>query len=195
MVGYAAVIWGSAGLRQWIVVFFLFCAGGVANDVQQWLLLLTAALIGFLGVPAGLLGNELAIRFGLRLTAGLIFLGSAFAGGLFGFASMLPLAAVLLLSLGAGFIVQGNFSNLTSGLLTEAAPQHAGATMALYSAVGFGGGFIGNWVFGFTLDQLGGVSNGGAWLFAFMTCGLAYIVGCTATAMLPPKSPTIASER
>src|SRR6267143_4706034 len=60
---YAAVIWGSAGLRQWIVVFLGFCAGDASYAAtQDWSVLATAALIGLLGVPAGLLGNELAIR-------------------------------------------------------------------------------------------------------------------------------------
>src|SRR5205085_5398303 len=112
MIGYAALIWGSAGLRQWIVVFFGFVAGDLGPDsAQSWILLATAALIGLLGVPAGLIGNELAIRFGLRATAMAVFLLSAFATGLFGLTAMLPLTAMLLLSLAAGFVVQGNFSN------------------------------------------------------------------------------------
>ena len=31
IVGYAATIWGTAGLRQWIVVFLAFC---VANRAE-----------------------------------------------------------------------------------------------------------------------------------------------------------------
>jgi hypothetical protein len=73
-------------------------------------------LISFLGVPAGLIGNELSIRYGLRTIATLVFLLSALAGGLLGFTAMLPYITVLGLSIIAGFIVQGNFSNLTSAL-------------------------------------------------------------------------------
>jgi hypothetical protein len=65
---------------------------------------------------------------------------SAFAGGLFGFTTMLPYIAVLGLSVVAGFIVQGNFSNLTSGVLAIA-PRFRGATIGLYSCIGFGAGF------------------------------------------------------
>ena len=82
--GYAAAIWGSIGLRQWIVVFLAFCAAdqsGVAGEV--WIMLAVGALISFLGVPAGLLGNELSIRYGLRNIGTLVFLLSAFTGGLF----------------------------------------------------------------------------------------------------------------
>ena len=65
--GYAATIWGTAGLRQWIVVFLAFCAAGQAGAVQGWSMIWAGALIGLLGVPAGLLGNELALRVGLRV--------------------------------------------------------------------------------------------------------------------------------
>jgi predicted MFS family arabinose efflux permease len=183
--GYAAAIWGSAGLRQWIVVFLAFCAADQAGvAAQAWIMLAVGALISFLGVPAGLLGNELSIRYGLRNIATLVFLLSAFAGGLFGFTAMLPYIAVLSLAVVSGFIVQGNFSNLTSGVLAVAAPRHAGATIGLYSCVGFGGGFLGTLLFGITLDQFGGTSQLGAWILSFGTCGLACLAGAAATIFL-----------
>src|SRR6516225_8638653 len=132
IVGYAAAIWGSIGLRQWIVVFLTFCAAEQAGvAAQAWIILVVGALISFLGVPAGLLGNELSIRHGLRNIATLIFLLSMVMGGLFGFAAALPYAAVMWLSLVTGFIVQGNFSNLTSGVLAVAIPRHRGATIGV----------------------------------------------------------------
>jgi predicted MFS family arabinose efflux permease len=183
--GYAAAIWGSVGLRQWIVVFLAFCAADQASvSAQAWIILAVGALISFLGVPAGLLGNELSIRYGLRNIATLIFLLSAFAGGLFGFTAVLPYIAVLCLSVVVGFIVQGNFSNLTSGVLAVAAPQHTGTTIGLYSCVGFGGGFLGTLLFGVTLDQFGGTSQLGAWILSFGTCGLACLAGAAATIFL-----------
>jgi predicted MFS family arabinose efflux permease len=110
IVGYAAAIWGCVGLRQWIVVFLTFCAGNQSADpAQTWIILGVGATINFLGVPVGLIGNELSIRYGLRTIATLVFVLSAFAGGLFGFTAMLPYIAVLGLSVVAGFIVQDNF--------------------------------------------------------------------------------------
>jgi predicted MFS family arabinose efflux permease len=183
--GYAAAIWGSVGLRQWIVVFLAFCAADQAGvPAQAWIMLAVGALISFLGVPAGLLGNELSIRYGLRNVASLVFLLSALAGGLFGFTAVLPYIAVLCLSVVVGFIVQGNFSNLTPGVLAVAAPQHRGATIGLYSCVGFGGGFLGTLLFGVTLDQFGGTSQLAAWTLSFGTCGLACLAGAAATIFL-----------
>jgi len=187
IVGYAAAIWGSVGLRQWIVVFLTFCAADQASvSAQAWTILVVGALISFLGVPAGLLGNELSIRHGLRNIATLIFLLSMLMGGLFGFAAALPYAAVLWLSLVTGFIVQGNFSNLTSGILAVAVPRHRGATIGVYSCVGFAAGFLGTLLFGVTLDKFGGTSQLSAWILSFGTCGLACMAGAVATIFLSP---------
>jgi predicted MFS family arabinose efflux permease len=186
IVGYAAAIWGCVGLRQWIIVFLTVCAGDRANvPAQAWIILVVGAVISFLGVPAGLIGNELSIRYGLRTIATLVFVLSAFAGGLFGFTLVLPYIAVLGLSVIAGFIVQGNFSNLTSGVLALAARRHLGATIGLYSCIGFGASFLGTLLFGVTLDLFGGTSQLSAWAASFGTCGLACLAGAAATVFLP----------
>ena len=65
---------------------------------HAWIIPVVGALISFLGVPAGLIGNELSIRYGLRTIATLVFLLSALAGGLLGFTAMLPYITVLGLS-------------------------------------------------------------------------------------------------
>jgi predicted MFS family arabinose efflux permease len=186
IVGYAAAIWGCVGLRQWIVVFLSFSAGTQADaPAQAWIILVVGAVINFLGVPAGLIGNELSIRYGLPTIATLVFVLSAVAGGLFGFTTLLPYIAVLGLSVVAGFIVQGNFSNLTSGVLAVAAPRYLGATIGLYSCIGFGASFLGTLLFGVTLDQFGGTSQLAAWVASFGTCGLACLAGAAATIFLP----------
>ena len=185
IVGYAAAIWGSIGLRQWIVVFLTFCAADQASvPAQAWTILVVGAVISFLGVPAGLIGNELSIRHGLRNIAALIFLLSMLMGGLFGFTAALPYSAALWLSLVTGFIVQGNFSNLTSGVLAVAVPRHRGATIGVYSCVGFAAGFLGTLLFGVTLDKFGGTSQLAAWILSFGTCGLACMAGAAATIFL-----------
>jgi predicted MFS family arabinose efflux permease len=179
---YTATIWGAVGLRQWVVVFLGFCAGDPTRT--DWTMLAVAALINLLGVPAGLWGNELAIRFGLRVTAVLVFVVSALVTGLFGFAALLPYFGAALVALAVGFVAQGNFSNLTSGLLAVAVPQDAGATMALYSCIGFGGGFVGTVLFGASLDVFGGTDRLGAWVAGFGTSAIACLIGAAATAGL-----------
>ena len=182
VVGYTATIWGTAGLRQWIVVFLAFCAadqGGSAG--QDWSMLTVGALVGILGVPASLCGNELSLRLGLRATAMGVFLVSALVNALFGFSAALPYGVVVVLAVAAGFIVQGNFSNLTSGLLAVAEPSLLGATVAVYSCIGFAGGFVGTLLFGITLDFFGGTSQLAAWVLAFGTCSVACLAGTAAS--------------
>jgi predicted MFS family arabinose efflux permease len=185
IVGYAATIWGTVGLRQWIVVFLAFCVANQGSSAtQDWSILTIGALIGLLGVPAGLFGNELSLRLGLRATAMGVFLVSVLVNALFGFAVMLPYDAVVALAMVAGFVVQGNFSNLTSGVLAVAEPWRRGSVVAVYSCIGFAGGFLGTLLFGVALDRLGGTAQLAAWLAAFGICALACLVGCIATAFL-----------
>lgn len=185
IIGYTATIWGTVGLRQWIVVFLAFCVarqGGGAT--QGWSMLTVGALVGLLGVPAGLCGNELSLRFGMRATAMAVFLASALVNALFGFAAMLPYSAVVILAMATGFIVQGNFSNLTSGVLAIAEPQLRGATVAVYSCIGFAGGFVGTLLFGVALDWFGGTARLAAWVLAFGICAVACLVGGIASMFL-----------
>ena len=147
-------------------------------------MLIADALVGLLGVPAGLYGNELSLRLGLRTTALGVFLASVMVNATFGFAAMLPYGTVVVLALAAGFIVQGNFSNLTSGLLAVAEPSQRGTIVAVYSCIGFAGGFIGTLLFGLSLDWFGGTARLVAWVVAFGICAIACLIGAVATAFL-----------
>jgi MFS family permease len=168
------------------VVFLGFCVAGQGGDATPgWGILTIGALVGLLGVPAGLCGNELALRFGLRAAATGVFLVSALVNALFGFAAMLPYGAVVALAIAAGFAVQGNFSNLTSGVLAIAEPRLRGATMGVYSCIGFAGGFVGTLLSGLSLDWFGGTGRLAAWMVAFGICAVACLVGGVTTICLP----------
>jgi MFS family permease len=99
------------------------------------------------------------------------------ANALFGFAAILPYGVVIGLAMAAGFIVQGNFSNFTSGVLAVAEPQLRGAIVAVYSCIGFAGGFVGTLLFGLALDRFGGTDRLVAWVLAFGICAVACLVG------------------
>jgi MFS family permease len=90
----------------------------------------------------------------------------------------------VVLAVAAGFIVQGNFSNLTSGLLAVAQPRLIGVTVAVYSCIGFAGGFVGTLLFGITLDFFGGTARLAAWVMAFGTCAVACLAGSAASIFL-----------
>jgi MFS family permease len=127
----------------------------------------------------------LSLRIGLRATAMSVLLASVLVNALFGFAAMLPYGVIVALAMAAGFVVQGNFSNLTSGVLAVAEPQLRGATVAVYSCIGFAGGFVGTLLFGLALDWFGGTGRLAAWVMAFGICAIACLVGGIVSMWLP----------
>src|SRR5262249_18220657 len=86
---------------------------------------------------------------------------------------------------GCRFHRAGQLSNLTSGVLAVASRHYLGATIGLYSCIGFGASFLGTLLFGVTLDLFGGTSQLAAWTVRFGTCGLACLAGAAATIFLP----------
>jgi predicted MFS family arabinose efflux permease len=57
--GYTATIWGTAGLRQWIVVFLTFCAANQGGGATEgWSMLITG---GLAGRPGGLVWQRTVI--------------------------------------------------------------------------------------------------------------------------------------
>jgi MFS family permease len=191
VLAYCAVVWGVAGLRNWIVVFLGFAAATQPDGA--WIAggLLIAALANIVGVPAGLLGNELAIRLGLKPVAIAIFLAGAAGGAVFGFAASLPFAAVAGLAVLYAFVAQGNISSATAGTIQAADPARMGTTMAVHSFIGFSGGFAAPFVFGLVLDLAGGNAAPLAWVLAFASCGLACLLGALAVAVLDRPSPAV----
>jgi len=107
--------------------------------------------------------NVIAPR--LRTTAIGVFPISALVNAWFGFATILPYGIVVALALAAGFIVQGNFSNLISELLTVADSHFRGTTVAVYSCIDFAG------------DWLSDTARIAAWVMAFGICAAACCVG------------------
>ena len=178
VISYVAVIWSASGLRNWIVLLLDSSVDGrAAAAAGSWMTLGTATLINLLGVPAALMGNELAIHFGLRRTAGVAFILAAFTAGFFGFAATLPPSVLCALALISAVLLQLNFANLTAGLMAAAEPARVGLTLAFYSFMGFGGSFLGPLVFGWTLDHFGGTRSLVAWGLAYGSCGLAALIG------------------
>jgi len=56
--------------------------------------------------------------------------------------------------------------------------------VAVYSCIGFAGGFLGALLFGVALDRFGGSARLVAWVMAFGVCAIACLAGSIATAFL-----------
>jgi len=95
-----------------------------------------------------------------------------------------PFAAVLLVLY--GMVIWLDSSSLTAGAAGSAAPGRRGATLAVHSMLGYGGGFVGPLVVGWILDLAGGPSHM-AWGLAFGHIALAMLGARIAFTWLNPK--------
>lgn len=174
ILAYGAHCFELYGIRTWIVGFWSFVVATNSGNA-----LIGAIAISFLfsvvAMPASILGNEAALRFGRHRAISLVMIASAVIAlsiGLFAGAS--PILLLALISLYA-LTVPADSGALTSGMASEAQPAFRGATMALHSTVGFGMSALGSWGVGVALDAAGGPATRSGWLaaFAVLAAGIA----------------------
>lgn len=166
--GYAVHCWELFGLRSWLVAFLAYAASRQAG-VPPLEATTTAALVNLLGLPASILGNEAAGRWGRGRWISLMMLGSGVLCWCTGLAASGPwwlLVGMLSLYF---VVIMGDSAALTAGLVAATPLAQRGAVMAVYSFLGFGAGFLAPLLFGGLLDVAGGGS--GAWLLAFGSLG------------------------
>jgi MFS family permease len=161
--------------RAWLVAFIVFA--GDWQGQSPWLSGTWVAMIATLiGMPASILGNEMAIRFGRQRWLITVMLLSAVLACLIGLGAALPFWALLVLILCYSVTVTADSAALTAGLVAVAPASHRGAIMALYSCTGFTGAFLGPLLFGMVLDALGDEHLVGWWA-AFALMGLCLLAG------------------
>jgi len=177
-------------LRGWGVAFLAFVAAssGMAQGATGGVLspAMIVTILGLLGTLASVAGNEASIRFGRRrLIAAAMLLSMAGAAAL-GFIGPHGywIAAVLLIVY--GMIIWLDSSSLTAGAAGSADPARRGATLAVHSMLGYGGGFVGPIAIGWTLDLSGGMSPL-AWGYAFLVIAGFMLAGLIAFALLRPR--------
>jgi len=178
--GYAVHNWELFGYRTWIVAFLVFAQSQQPSGAigLAWSATTLAALVNLIGLPASVIGNELAHRFGRRQVLVAVMMASAVAGAAFGFSgSALPFVAVVFLAFVYGWTVIGDSATLTAGVVAAADPRYRGATMAMHSMIGFVGSFIGPLAFGAVLDAGGGEESGIAWGIAFASLSAIILIG------------------
>ncbi len=191
VLGYGVHCWELFTLRSWMVAFLAFSLTLQPEAAASAISPTTIAMIsGLVAMLASIAGNELCLRFGRRRVIRLVMILSALSAAAFGFAAGLPYAAVASLALAYSAIVQLDSAALTAGAVAVAAPGRQGATMAVHSLIGFGGGFIGPLILGWTLDMTGGGMSTVSWGFAFATVAVVGILGPLALALVPNDAPT-----
>jgi hypothetical protein len=158
------------------VSFWTFIAVRNANDVLISPIAVSV-IFTILSLPASVLGNEAALRFGRHRAVAVLMFASAAVALAIGISASAPPLIVLLLVLTYGLTVPADSGALTSGMSQSAVPAQRGATMALHSTVGFGLSALGAWGMGIALDAAGGPASATGWFTAFALLAAGVLLG------------------
>jgi len=173
ILGYGAHCFELYGMRTWIVAFWTFVTAHSAG-ITPIGAVSVSVIVTLLSLPASILGNEAALRYGRHRAIKAVMLASAAVALVIasnaGASSRLLLPLVLLY----GLTVPADSGALTSGTSASATPLHRGATLGLHSTIGFGLSALGAWGVGVAIDAAGGPESPTAWMamFALLASGI-----------------------
>ena len=176
ILGYGAHCFELYGIRTWLVGFWTFVVAD--QSAPSWL---TPVLMSFcfavISMPASILGNEAALKFGRHRAITVVMMASALVAVVIGFNATAPAWVVALLLMIYGLTVPADSGALTAGMSAAAVPEHRGATLALHSTVGFGLSALGAWGTGLALDAAGGPQSARGWQLVFIVLAIGILMG------------------
>lgn len=176
ILGYGAHCFELYGMRTWIVPFWTFVTARNADNVLLGPVAVSV-ITSVLSLPASVLGNEAAIRYGRhRAIAAVMFVSTAVALAIGAAATATPVLLLTLVMIHA-VTIPADSGALTSGMSASAVPAQRGTTMALHSTVGFGLSAAGAWAVGVALDAAGGPASPAGWLTAFAVLAAGSLLG------------------
>jgi MFS family permease len=158
--------------RSWIVAFLFFVQGTQAESTIAMTATQLAAIINLAGLPASVLGNELAVKIGRQRAITLLMITSSVVALSLGFIATLPFWILLVFCILYSMTILGDSAAITAGVIGAAPEGYKGATMAVHTCIGFTGSFLGPLAFGVALDMTGGGVSILSWGFAFGAIGL-----------------------
>jgi MFS family permease len=176
VLGYAAHCWELFAFRTWLVAFMAFTATAHASAIGESTITTVASLILLLGLPASVLGNEIATKLGRRRVLIAFMAASTVLAALIGFAAALPFWAMTALLAVYGVTVMLDSASLTVGALGAAAPERRGSTLAVHTTLGITMAFLAPLASGFALDLTGGGATVSSWVACFLVlaAGIAF---------------------
>ncbi|UPK30508.1 MFS transporter [Bradyrhizobium sp. 195] len=165
--GYGAHCFELYGIRTWLVGFWTFVISH--QGAPSWLSpVVLSFCFAVISMPASILGNEAALKFGRHRAITIVMIASACVALVIGLNATAPAWVLALLLMIYGLTVPADSGALTAGMSAAALTEHRGATLALHSTVGFGLSAVGAWGTGVALDIAGGPQNANGWLLAFI---------------------------
>ena len=177
ILGYGVHCFELYGFRTWLVAFWSYIIARSGSDAALVDPITLSVIITLLAVPATVLGNEGAIRFGRHRSIATVMWASAVVA--FGVVLLVsaPPVFLLVLLLAYAFTLPGDSGALTSGMAMSANASERGATMALHSMVGFGMAALGGVAVGLAIDAAGGPESNAGWSAAFVVMGFSIALG------------------
>jgi MFS family permease len=136
-----------------------------------------SVLATLLSLPASILGNEAAIRFGRHRAITFVMFASGAVALAIGLSAGASPAWLLPLVLLYAITIPADSGALTSGMAASATAANRGATMALHSTVGFGLSALGGLAGGIALDAFGGPANPAGWCAVFAVFAAGVLLG------------------
>jgi MFS family permease len=192
VLGYGAHVFELYGLRSWLVAFWTYVAGRSASPVLQPITL--SVIVTFVTMPAQIIGNEAAIRYG-RPRAILCIMGVAgiIATSLAFTVDASPEILLVLVFLYA-VLTPADAGALNAGMAASAHPDYRGATMAFHSTVGFSLAAVGSWAVGVALDMGGGMTTVAGWSLAFLVMAIGGLMGPIALWWSSRQASTVTAD-
>ncbi|MGE0725561.1 MAG: MFS transporter, partial [Alphaproteobacteria bacterium] len=181
-----------SALRGWGVAFLGYVAASTTGSAPVMSPAAIATAIGLVGTVASVTGSEIAIRWGRRRLIAIAMGVSIASGATLGFLGVESYGIAVALLVIYFWFAWLDSSSLTAGAAGTAEPSRRGATLAVHSMLGYGGGFVGPLVVGWILDLSGGMSRIG-WGLAFLA--VAVLVAAALAAFLAIRPKALAGDR
>jgi MFS family permease len=172
VLAYTAHNFELFAFRSWMVAFLFYVQSTQPDANIGMTATQLAAIINLSGLPASVLGNELAVKIGRQRAITLVMLSSAFVAMSMGFMATLPFWTLFFVCILYNMTILGDSGAITAGVVGAAPEGYKGATMAVHTCIGFMGSFLGPLAFGIALDLVGGGASILSWGFAFGAVGL-----------------------
>jgi MFS family permease len=174
--GYIAHCWEVQGLRAWMVAFLTFAAGSATGSTGKLDAPTLASIISLGGIASSIGCNEFAKRFGrVNLVTGIMMAGLVL-GIATGFSWRGSLIAAVALVAVYYATMMADAGALAAGTVAAAKPEQRGATLGVYSMLGYGAGLVAPTTFGVILDLAGGAQSGWAWTASFAVLALPNLI-------------------
>jgi predicted MFS family arabinose efflux permease len=177
ILGYGAHCFELYGIRTWIVGFWAFVVARNKMDSELLSPVVVSVIFTLLAMPASILGNEAALRFGRHRALTVVMLSSAVVALIIGVSAASSPFLLLPVVLVYAVTVTADSGALTAGMSAAATPGFRGVTLALHSTIGFGLSAAGSWGTGIALDAAGGAGTPSGWLAAFCVLAVGVALG------------------